>query len=222
MPLSRFSGEFSAFEFAYGINPAIAPLLAINGPAATGAGTLTLAYGYFTTQDGTVVNYPLNTNAPITVGLTQPETVTPSSVSNSTPGIYGSPTVTATSFTYLHGNGDEIRSGTVGLQEAINYCYNVYGGGTVFVDARWAMFGGTSAMIASAVVPPNVTIADVRNGLYATARQHFRVGFAAWRPDCCFDLCGHLWPADRRNHWRRHSGFGHLSPGAYLRGCVRR
>jgi hypothetical protein len=173
MALSRFSGEFSAFEFAYGINPAVAPLLAINGPAATGAGTLTLAYGYFTTQDGTVVNYPLNTNAPITVGLTQPETVTPSAVSNSTPGIYGSPTVTATSFTYLHGNGDEIRSGTVGLQEAINYCYNVYGGGTVFVDARWAMFGGTSAMIASVVVPPNVTIADIRNGLYATASNTF-------------------------------------------------
>jgi hypothetical protein len=164
MALSRFSGQFNAFEFAYGVNPIVAPLVAINGPAATGAGTLTLAYGYFTTADGTVVNYPLNTNAPIIVGLIQSETVTPSSVSNTTPGIYGSPTVTAT-FTYLHGNGDEIRSGTVGLQEAINYCANVYGGGTVIVDARWALYGGTTAMLSAAVVPPNVTISDVRNGI---------------------------------------------------------
>lgn len=159
---SHFAGLFSAADFAYGINKTTPALLAINGPNATGSGTLTLAFGYTQTNDGVVFN-PLNTNAPINVGgNSSTETVTPSAVSDSTPTIYSSPSLTAT-FTYLHGNGDQIRSGTAGLQEALNYVGSK-GGGTVIIDATWAGLGGTNAMISAATIPAGVTLMDNRSG----------------------------------------------------------
>lgn len=162
MALSHFAGIYSAGEFAYGVNKTTPSLQVINGPSATGAGALTLAFASFALPDGTVVS-PLNTNAPITVGGNSSiETVTPSAVSASTPLIYGTPTLNA-SFTYLHGNGDSIRSGTAGLQEALNYV-GAQGGGTVVVDAGWTKLGGTSAMIAAAVIPAGVSLWDNRSG----------------------------------------------------------
>ena len=70
--------------------------------------------------------------------------------------------MTAT-FSNAHGTGDPISSGTFGLQEAINAAAG-FGGGTVIIDARWALFGGTNAMIAAAVLPSGVTIQDNRGG----------------------------------------------------------
>jgi hypothetical protein len=167
MALSRFAGMYNASAFAYGINPQVPALQVINGPAVTGSGTLTLVYGTFSTADGTQVT-PLNTNAPITVGgNSNTETVTPSAVSASTPLIYGTATVTAT-FTYVHGNGDSIRSGTCGLQEALNAASG-FGGGEVIVDAGWVKLGGTQAMLDAATVPAGVTIQDNRgSGQLAT------------------------------------------------------
>jgi hypothetical protein len=170
MSLSKFASEFNAVAFAYGVNPQVPPLLVINGPNATGSAALTLAFGAVATQDGTTFT-PLNTNAPIIVGGgSSVETVTPTAVSNSTPLIFGTAQVTAT-YANLHGNGDQVRSGTVGLQEAINYVAG-YGGGVVVVDAGWSYLGGTTAMIAAAVVPANVDIVDERNGFGAVAGNY--------------------------------------------------
>lgn len=163
MALSRFAGYYNAAEFAYGVNKTTPALLVVNGPnTTTGAQALTLAFGYTQCADGTVFN-PLNTNAPITVGgNSSTETVTPSAVSTSTPTIYSSTSVTAT-YADLHGSGDQVRSGTVGLQEAINYAASK-GGGIVIVDAGWTSLGGTDAMIEAAAEGAGVVIQDNRTG----------------------------------------------------------
>ena len=160
---SRFASYYNAGEFAYGINKTTPALLAISGPNTTsGAQALQLAFGYTQTNDGTVFS-PLNTNAPINVGgNSSTETVTPSAVSASTPTGYSTTSLTAT-FAYLHGNGDQIRSGTAGLQEALNYASSK-GGGIVIVDAGWTLLGGTQAMISAATIPANVDIQDNRTG----------------------------------------------------------
>jgi hypothetical protein len=168
---SKFAGFYNAGDFAYGINKSVAPLQVIAGPNATGSGTLTLAFATCTTNDGVSFS-PLNTNAPINVGgNSSNETVTPSAVSATTPLVYGSSTLTAT-FTFLHGTGDQIRSGTVGLQEAINLA-SASGGGIVIVDAGWVTLGGTSAMISAAVLPASgkVSIQDNRGGAGAAITQ---------------------------------------------------
>jgi hypothetical protein len=160
---TKFAGLFNAGEFAYGINKTTPALQVIGGPNTTvGAQALQLAFGYTQTNDGLVFN-PLNTNAPITVGgNSSTETITPSAVSNSTPTVYSSSSLTGT-FAYLHGNGDSIRSGTCGLQEALNYAGSI-GGGTVIIDAGWVALGGTQAMLVAATVPANVGIWDNRYG----------------------------------------------------------
>lgn len=162
MPASRFSAEFDAFQFAYGINPNCPALQVVSGGTAAGSYSVTVASGYSETADGT--NFvPFNTNAPILIGSgTTAETVTPSAVNTSTPASYGTTIATAT-FAQIHGIGDQVRSGTVGLQECINFV-NKFGGGVIILDARWAQFGGTTAMITSATVPTNVTIQDSRVG----------------------------------------------------------
>lgn len=159
---SKFAGEFDAFAFAYGVNPAVPSLQVVSGSPTSGSYTLTCYSGYGVTPDG--INFgPLNLNGPILVGEgASSETVTPTAVSNTTPASYSTTLVTAT-FAYAHSIGDQVRSGSVGLQEAINFAA-VYGGGNVIVDARWMQFGGTSAMIAAAVLPSNVTILDERFG----------------------------------------------------------
>jgi hypothetical protein len=164
MSLSRFSGQYNAADFAYGINKSCSSLGVINGPNATGSAALTLAFGSTNLADGTIIT-PLATNAPILVGIgAASETVTPSAVSASTPLAYGTSSVTAT-FTYVHGNGDQVRSGTFGLQEAINYA-NTQGGGTVIVDPAWTSLGGTTTIVNAATLPSNgtVQILDLRGG----------------------------------------------------------
>lgn len=90
------------------------------------------------------------------------ELVTPTAVSNSTPLIYGTTSVTAT-FAFVHGNGDQIRSGTAGLQEALNAA-QAAGGGVVIVDAAWYVLGGSAALIAAASVHDTVGIWDTSSG----------------------------------------------------------
>ena len=111
-------------------------------------GTLILNYGYAVAADG--INFtPLSTTAPITVGVgASMETVTPSGVSCLTPNVYSSCSVTAT-FTYAHGSGDIVRSGTVGLQEALNYQYGKMGG-SIILTPEWQQYGGTNAIITAA------------------------------------------------------------------------
>jgi hypothetical protein len=87
------------------------------------------------------------------------ETVTPSAVT--TDGL-GNLLITAT-FTYSHMAGDTVRSGTFGLQEALN-AVSGFGGGIVVIDGPWAKLGGTQAIFEAATVPANVSIEDLRSG----------------------------------------------------------
>ena len=158
---TRFGGAWNAVDYAYGIGPNVAGLTVDIGGAA-GAATLTVAYGYTTAGDGTSFA-PLATTAPITVGNTAGanlETVTPSAVSCGTPMIADTCTVTAT-FTYAHGRGEVISSGTIGLQEAVNLA-QAAGGGGVAISPVWASLGGTDSMIngksATAPVTPYATV----------------------------------------------------------------
>jgi hypothetical protein len=168
MSESRFAGQYRAVSFNYGGLGVDGPqaLVVAAGPGTTGSETLTVYAGTIALSDGTIVS-PLATTAPINIAnAAGVDTVTPSAVSNNVQSnIYG-PTATVTgTFTYAHYAGDRISSGTVGLQEAINYA-NSKGGGTVIVDNSWVTQGGTSAMIAAATLPAGgiVQILDNRGG----------------------------------------------------------
>lgn len=156
--VSSFAGIYSAAAFAYGITPAApAPLQVLSGSASTGAYTLTCQNTPTVGHDAISINP--TTNTPIIVGVgSNTETVTPSAVSVDA---LGNILITAT-FSNAHGAGETVRSGTVGLQEAINAAGGA-GGGVVSVSAGWGQFGGTSAMIAAAVLPTNSTVSIVDN-----------------------------------------------------------
>jgi hypothetical protein len=187
---SRFASIFHAVEYAYGIAPGIPPLMVTAGPNASGAQTLNVATQNTALTDGTNL-IPLNaSNTPIQlISGASTETVTPSAVSNSP--VNGQTTVTAT-FANAQGAGVQICSGTVGLQESINIAAAA-GGGTVIVDQTWALYGGTSAMLATALatIPNTVTLLDNRTGTggllnyaygtlsNATVKTLFSVGAAA-------------------------------------------
>jgi hypothetical protein len=160
-----FAGQYRALSYAYGISADIPGLIVDNPSGATSGGTQTLnvAFGNITLNDGTVIA-PLATNAPVIVGTgASADTVTPSAVSNSTPQVYQSSSLTATTFSHSHGTGDKVASGTVGLQEAINAA-NGAGGGVVVIDAAWTQNGGTDAIVEAATLPAGVSLLDNRTG----------------------------------------------------------
>lgn len=170
MSLSRFGGMYNAIQYAYGILGSAGPgplQVGIGVPA--GVGTVTLNWGQSALGDGTIL-IPLNVNAPITIGTgANAETVTPSAVSNNTPTVYQSTTVTAT-FANAHGIGDNVSSGSIGLQEAINFASSM-GGGTVLVNAGWYQMGGTLAIIQAAVLPTNGTVKVLDTTTFITYAQ---------------------------------------------------
>lgn len=159
---SRFAGRYNANDYNYGGlgSTTPGPLVVSTGNSATGVGTLTLTLGQVTLSDGT--NFaPLNINAPILVGAgSNAEIVTPTAVSNASPSVPYTTTVTAT-FANLHG-GDPVASATFGLQEAINAA-DAAGGGIVVVNGQWFQNGGTVTIIQAATLPTNggVKIEDI-------------------------------------------------------------
>lgn len=164
MSLSKFAGMYRALDFAFGCfgsgDPA--PLQIGTGSYAAGVASPLLVFGYTTLADGTTL-LPLNTNAPVQVGSgPNVEIVTPSAVSDASPGTYNAASFTA-DFANPHGTGDNITSGTLGLQEALNAAFAA-GGGTVIVDAAWVNAGGTSAIIDAASVPNGVSIQNNSQG----------------------------------------------------------
>jgi len=163
---TRFAGQYRATDFNYGGYGVDGPpaLIVASGPGVTGSQTLTVYGGNITLSDGTIVSV-LATTAPITVAnASGVDTATPSAVSTYVQSnIYG-PTATVTfSGTYAHYAGDRIASGTVGLQEALNYAL-LKGGGTVIVDNEWVVQGGTAAMLAAITLPAGVELLDNRVG----------------------------------------------------------
>jgi len=130
-----------------------------SGNTATGSATIAVASGTVTLPDGTVIE-PYSTNAPITVGTgASQETVTPTAVSGCAPNSGNGSCLITASFTYTHGQGDRISSGTAGLQEAIDAA-NANGGGVVEVSYQWYAKGGTVAILQAAAPFYNVSIRD--------------------------------------------------------------
>jgi len=158
---TRFSGFFNGMNYAYGMPGNAAPPLRVDiGISATGTQTVTLAYGFTTLGDGTIVS-PLATNAPINIGSgANLETVTPSAVSCSTPQALDTCSFTAT-FANTHGVGDLVTTGSYGLQEAINAA-NAAGGGTVLVDSNWIALGASKTTITNVTsTTPKVWVLDL-------------------------------------------------------------
>lgn len=159
MALTAFAGMYSAVEFAYGWPKSNAAALQVT-QGSTGTGAYTIVCSPSSLQTSAGLTIPINTGTPILIGSDSGiETVTPSAVSTDN---LGRVLITAT-FTYAHGTGAQVRSGDAGLNEALTYVGNA-GGGVVVVDAGWTRSGGTSTMLASAVVPAGVTIDDNRGG----------------------------------------------------------
>lgn len=140
------SGLYYSTNYNYGTIDRIPPMrVAIGGGTnATGAGTITVDFGYFTTPDGRLVTPFTNITSnglslpPITVDSgAQQETVTPSSVSCQTPQVLGTCQITAT-FSNTHGTGARVQSGDQGIQEAQNDAA-LQGGGMVM----WVIDPGT-------------------------------------------------------------------------------
>ena len=105
------------------------------------------------------VVFPLfSTTAPITivdVGVpTNTETVTPSLAS-----YLGSGCSVSLPATHSHSNY-YLQSGTLGLQEALNFAGSTYA--MVVVTPDWQAMGGTTAMINAAVAGSNTTVLDER------------------------------------------------------------
>lgn len=131
-----------------------------------GAGTFIIKGGGYATTPGGRRFFPLATNAPITVdaGTAVAETVTPSAVTQNTGGGQDSFLVTAT-FTYAHGSGAKITSGTFGLCEARN---DIPSTGTVVLKSGW---GGTSTTITSSTLggacdSTSVSVLDASGGAF--------------------------------------------------------
>jgi len=106
------------------------------GPYASGSATLIIYPAYVTLPDGYAFS-PFSTSVPITVGLgtANQETETPSAVSvgpcpAGMPATQPCASVTAT-WTYTHGQGDLVNSGSQGIEDAIYDATNA-GGGLVF------------------------------------------------------------------------------------------
>lgn len=170
---SYVAGERVAQQYAYGYGAVSGASVAL-GNVATGTQTVTVCPAFRTTADGRQMQiFSANPPTPVAfdVGFSNAETVTPTAVSILAPGAVqgvgadqSCASITGT-FNQLHGasqNTSQVRSGTFGLQEAINDAGRV--GGSVTIGNDW---GGTNAMLAAAVPFPGVAIVDKRAGIPA-------------------------------------------------------
>ncbi len=153
--ISRFAGLTDAYAYAYGINPDAPPALQVlNG--STVSGTFTITCQNAVSSSGAVPSIAPTTSTPISIGFgTNEETVTPSAVSVDN---LGNILITAT-FANAHSTGEQVRSGTYGLQEAINSASS-QGGGIVLVSPAWFKAGGTQTIVdtAQGTLPAGVSV----------------------------------------------------------------
>lgn len=152
---ARFSNTWDAANFGKW------QLRVASGSTSTGAYSITFpAGGYATTVQGMSFT-PFTTTTRITVGTgSTQETVTPSAVSNCGVSNVATCTVTAT-FTYAHGAGTPVISGSGGFDEAANVA-NQNGGGPLYVSNNTSI---TDALIsASKAVFNNVTVMSMVHG----------------------------------------------------------
>lgn len=168
--LSRVAGRFVAANYNYpSTNSYIGtPFGGSAGNSSTGTASIQVITAMIELPDGRRI-FPFNIFSPLIVGgVGVQELVTPTGVSNcyynSSTG-QGSCTITA-SFTYTHGNGEPVVSGTAGMAEAV-YDAFLAGGGVVTYDRQWASgintictncYASAGAAINALVVFPDVII----------------------------------------------------------------
>ena len=150
------------------------------GNATTGSASMTIRGGYIVLTDGRAIT-PFAVGVPIVINDATPELVTPTAVSGcyksqgmNQDGVLVTCTVTA-SFSFVHGVGASILSGTAGLAEAVEDAFN-WGGGVVVLAPGWAATLNTSclncytsaqAAIAAVPVFASVGIEDDRGSVPA-------------------------------------------------------
>jgi hypothetical protein len=168
---SYVAGRRIAQNYAYGFGQVPGAHVAV-GNSATGVGTVTVCPAIRALPDGRVVNiFQSGILNPVTfdLGTASSETITPTSVSIVSPaGLtveadQNCAAITGT-FSFTHAPSQftsQVRSGTFGLQEAIN---DAAPSGLIEIGDEW---GGTNAILAAAVPYPGVSIEDTR--LAATA-----------------------------------------------------
>jgi hypothetical protein len=165
---SYVAGRRVASQYAYGYGQVPGAHVAV-GNSSTGAQTVTVCPAVRALPDGRVINlFQSGTLNPVTfdLGTAASETVTPTTVSIVSPGgltveaDQNCAAITAT-FSFTHAPSQftgQVRSGTVGLQEAINDA--APNGGLVTVDNSWS---GTNAILQAAIPFPNVAVEDLRS-----------------------------------------------------------
>lgn len=161
--LSYVAGVRVATNYAYGFGQ-VAGAHIVVGNSATGTQTVTACPAQRALPDGRVVNlFAISTPVTFDLGNATSETVTPTSVSIVSPaGLTAEAdqncaTISGT-FNFAHAPSQfpqQVRSGTFGLQEAINDAAST--GGVVVVDNTW---GGNDGLIAAAIPYAGVTVAD--------------------------------------------------------------
>lgn len=140
-----------------GVNPVVIAGNSASGGVQLGDGTLIPIGTYFN----------ISALSPLTLEDANLETVTPSAMtiapcppSNLNSGGRTQCITFTGNFSNTHGQMVVVKSGTLGLQEAINVA-TFSGGGIVVVDSSW---GGTTAMITGAFGNSSVGIQDNRTG----------------------------------------------------------
>lgn len=168
--LHKISAIENASEYNFGVTATAGRVY--SAPSATGSGVMQLSSPYVTFRDGSIL-YPYSTTAPITInpGYPNMETVTPSAVSNCTTG--SNPPVNAcqitASFTYIHGSGEPVYSGSGGAIECVNAVHGA-GGGVCLIAGNFVLAGNSSSsaattqLTAARALYGNAGIVDLRQG----------------------------------------------------------
>jgi hypothetical protein len=142
MPQAVSNGIANAWDFAFGLNKSVSPLVLSSSSTSTGSQTYTVELGQTTAADGTVI-LPLQVNGIVSVGVgPNQETVTITAVTAVTPGLINTCSFTAT-FANAHGAGEIVVSGSGGVQEAAHNRL-IAGGGLVAITPSWFAWAGTS------------------------------------------------------------------------------
>lgn len=149
------------------------------GNSTTGSATITVRGGYINLNDGRSI-VPYAVGVPIVINDSNPELVTPTTVSGcykaqglNQDGILVTCSITA-SFTFTHGIGAVITSGTGGIAEAVNDAWN-NGGGVVVLAPGLAVntsctgcYTSVNNAIANILPYGNVSIEDDRGANVAS------------------------------------------------------
>jgi hypothetical protein len=108
---------------------------------------ITVANPYVALSDGSTIN-PVNVNCPVQIGAGSSAEIVPATAISTASATAGTITLAPQN---AHFAGENVQSGTYGLQEAINSSSAAgSSAAVVFVDQQWVNMGGTDAILSSA------------------------------------------------------------------------